>query len=105
MVAKERQVRADQFHLGPCVLACCPGLCRPLFRGNVLFPEAGLTRALVSTKRLVGGWDDIWPRLAGMFYYFCLLMGVSMVVRFLLPTLFVHLEEDGDGPQTHRFLH
>jgi hypothetical protein len=32
-------------------------------------------------------------------------MGVSMVVRFLLSHLFVHLEEGGDGPQTHRFVH
>jgi small conductance mechanosensitive channel len=56
--------------------------------GGVLFPEAGLTRALVLNKTLIGGWDDIWPRLAGMFYYFCLLMGISMVVRFLLSHAF-----------------
>jgi moderate conductance mechanosensitive channel len=51
---------------------------------NVLFPGSDLLRSLTLNKVLVGGWDDIWPRLVGMFYYFALLMGVSLFVRFFL---------------------
>jgi small-conductance mechanosensitive channel len=57
---------------------------------GILFPNnTNLKQALVLNRAFLATWDDTWPRLLGMVYYFCLLMGVSMVVRFLLAHIFV----------------
>jgi small-conductance mechanosensitive channel len=56
---------------------------------GILFPNAGLERIFVLNKPFESTWEGTWPRLVGMVYYFCVLWGVSMVVRFLLSHLFV----------------
>jgi hypothetical protein len=71
-------------------LAFGPGLVVLVSASGILFPNnTGLKQALVLNRAFLATWDDTWPRLLGMVYYFCLLMGVSMVVRFLLAHLFV----------------
>jgi small-conductance mechanosensitive channel len=56
---------------------------------HLLFPEAGLEQIFVLNKPFESTWEGAWPRLVGMLYYFCLLWGVSIVIRFLLSRLFV----------------
>jgi small-conductance mechanosensitive channel len=56
---------------------------------SILFPGMGLARIFVMGEAVVPTWEGIWPHLVGMLYYFCLLWGVSMVVRFLLMHIFV----------------
>jgi moderate conductance mechanosensitive channel len=52
-----------------------------------LFPEAELDDCFRLSRSLAGDWPDIWPRLVGTFYYFCLIIGVSKVFRFILDHL------------------
>lgn len=60
-----------------------------LSASSFLFPAAGLERVFVLNKPFASSWESVWPRLVGMAYYFCLLWGISMVVRFLLGHIFV----------------
>jgi small-conductance mechanosensitive channel len=49
-----------------------------------IFPDAGLNKCLQLSIPVSGGWDDIWPRIVGSLYYFCLIVGVSNVLVFIL---------------------
>ena len=40
-------------------------------------------------RPLVGGFDDIWPRIFGTLFYFCVLMSIAFIVRGLLFVLFI----------------
>jgi small-conductance mechanosensitive channel len=51
---------------------------------ETLFPEAGLSKCLQLSVAMSGGWEDIWPRLVGSLYYFCLIVGISNVCVFIL---------------------
>ena len=40
-------------------------------------------------RPMVGGWDDVWPRIFGTLFYFCLLISIGTIVRFLLFVCFL----------------
>jgi len=55
--------------------------------GDTLFASGFTSRVLALNKPLAGGWDDIWPRLVGMAFYFCLFVGLSSIIGFLIKVM------------------
>lgn len=56
---------------------------------DVLLPNANLGICLQLTRPFAGGWADIWPRLVGMLYYFCLFGLIEIISSFILSHVFV----------------
>ena len=47
-------------------------------------PNAPFALGYQLNRSLVGGFEDIWPRIFGTIFYFCLFMSISFFVRTLL---------------------
>lgn len=52
-------------------------------------PHAPFALGNQLNRPLLGGWDDVWPRIFGTIFYFCLFMSLSFILRGLLFALFI----------------
>src|SRR5574344_2829603 len=87
--AEKDKLGRINFFLGLAFWLCAAVFVVLLSASSALFPDSGLEKCFVLNKAFTATWADAWPRLVGMLYYFCLLWGVSMVLRFILSHIFV----------------
>ena len=52
-------------------------------------PESIFVRSSKLSVKFAGGWDDVFPRIIGTFYYICLFMSINFVLRSLIFVLFI----------------
>ena len=52
-------------------------------------PTGGFALGITLNRSMVGGIDDVWPRIFGTLFYFCLLMSISFILRGLLFICFI----------------
>lgn len=50
---------------------------------------SGFAIGIQLNRSLVGGMDDIWPRIFGTLFYFCLFMSIAFILRGLLFVCFI----------------
>jgi small-conductance mechanosensitive channel len=50
---------------------------------SLIWPGVDLENCFRLSRAFNPTWEDIWPRIVGTVYYYCLIMGISLVLRFI----------------------